>query len=521
LSALDASFLYLERPSQLLHVASILTFEGTLDFERLVLDLRSRLHLIPRYTDRVMPVPLGLAHPTWEPDPEFDVRDHVRQRTLRPPGNDEQLAELCAMLCTQPLDRTRPLWEVYLIDGYRCDAARSEGSPDSPPAGEHAMPDRSASPERSVLFVKVHHCMIDGVSGVQLLGVLLDASSKPPPIPGPEGIRLRPALPGAATRLVGALSDSVITGVTRGVAALSLLARPRRAARELQQTADAIVSLLRTFLAGVPQTPLNGRISAARGIASVTFSLNETKSIKNRLGGSVNDVVLAVVSGALRRILEERSMNPDRVELRAMVPVNVRPAHEHLRLGNRISMMVAPLPVGILDPVERLRQVRAATEQIKSHNESAKMERIVDLVALLPPSVQRLVGWLQGLAAPINTICTNVPGPPVSLFMQGVRLDHITPIVPLADGIGVAFAILSYADTLTVGITCDATLVPDPREVAAALRTSFEELWAASGLERVTRHRPILPERQRRRSPAARASGPVAEAVAMKPHSVR
>jgi WS/DGAT/MGAT family acyltransferase len=502
LSALDASFLYFERPTQPMHVASAITFESPLDYERVVNDLGARLHLVPRYTERVMGVPLGLAHPTWEPDPDFDIRAHVQHRSLRPPGTDEQLAELCAALYAQPLDRTRPLWEIYVVDGYR-----GSGVPFRRPddAGPRLEP---CGAPRSTLFVKVHHCMIDGVSGVQLMGVLLDTAPNPPPIPGP-GTRRTGPLPGVAHRFLDALVDRLRTGLRRGVSALELLARPGQAVGEIRQTTDAVAHLMRTLVTSAPRTPFNGRLGIARNLAWATFSLNEIKAIKNRLGGSMNDVVLAVISGAMRRVLADRGMSPERIELRAAIPVNVRGTHEHLKLGNQVSMMVAPLPVGILDPVERLRQVRAATALLKAGDDSGKAQRLVRLIELLPPPVHQLFGRAQSLAAPVNTICTNVPGPPVSLYMQGVRVDRMVPFVPLANPVGLAFAILSYADTLTISATADAALAPDLREVIAPLHTSFEELWAATGLSRVSHAESVRPERQRRRGPIAVGGGPV------------
>jgi WS/DGAT/MGAT family acyltransferase len=500
LSALDASFLYLERPSQPMHVASVLTLEAGLEYERVLSDLRARIHLIPRYMQRVMPVPLGIAHPTWEPDPEFDLRAHVQRRTLRPPGSDEQLAEVCATLYAQPLDRGKPLWEIYVIDGYRGSA-----DPFRTPGGVTRLAAPVGEP-RSAIFTKVHHCMIDGVSGVQLMGVLLDVAPTAPAIT-PPAARRPPALPGPASRIIDAISDRLKIGIRRGLTAAALVGRPGRAARELREVRGALAHVARTLMSSPPGTPMNGPLGVTRGLAWASFSLNEIKAVKNRLGGSMNDVVLAVISGAMRSILADRDMSPERIELRAAIPVNVRGTHEHLKLGNQISMMVAPLPVGILDPVERLRQVRAATAMLKAGDDAGKAQRLFDLLDLLPAPAQRLLGWANGIASPVNTICTNVPGPPVSLYMQGRRVERMVPLVPLIDPIGLAFAILSYADTLTIGVTADAMLVPDLRDVVPPLYASFEELWQATGLARIKRTAPIRPERHRRQGPAVASEG--------------
>jgi WS/DGAT/MGAT family acyltransferase len=473
MSALDAAFFYLERTGQLLHVGGVYTVEGVLDFDRLRTDLTSRLHLIPRYTERVVPVPFNLGHPTWEPDPHFDIRHHVVRHTLRAPGDDAQLVTLVSRLFAQPLHRGRPLWEIHQIDGYRGD--------------------------RSALFTKVHHCMIDGVSGVQLLGVIFDPSPRPQPVPPPERTTEAPPLPSAASQLVRAVREGVEAGVDRVRALAELARRPAVALAELGKAGEAIGALARIVLAGTPETPFNGHVSTLRRVVWVSFSLNETKAIKNRLGGTVNDVVLATITSALRRFLERRGLRPDRTELRAMLPVNVRRADEHLHLGNRVSMLVAPLPVGIFDPLERLRQIRTATAQLKEQGQAAQMTRVLDLLELLPAPLQKPLGWLQVQAAPVNTICTNVPGPPVSLYVQGLRLETLVPMVPLAQGVGLAFAILSYADTLTIGITADPALVPDVERLTEFLETGFEELRELAGVERVAlRAVPIRPERQRR-----------------------
>jgi len=475
MTALDAAFYNLERTGQLLHVAGVYTVEGALDFDRLRADLAARMHLIPRYTERAVPVPLNLAHPTWETDPHFDIRHHVLRHTLRAPGDHAQLVNLVSRLFAQPLHRERPLWELHQIDGW------------------HG--------EQSVIFCKVHHAMIDGVSGVQLLGVLFDPTPIPQPIPPPAAEPSEPRpLPTPALQLARALRAGLQTGIA-GVRALAAAARdPKPLLRELGAASEALGELTRIAFSNVPPTPFNGHVSTLRRVAWSTFSLNEVKAVKNRLGGTVNDVVLATISSGLRGYLERRGFSADRMELRAMLPVNVRRPEEHLQLGNRVSMMVAPLPVGIFDPLERFRQVRAATGQLKERNQAAQMTRLVELLEMLPPAMQKPIAWLQVQAPPVNTVCTNVPGRPVSLYVQGHRLETLVPVVPLAQGVGMAFAILSYADTLTIGVTVDPALVPDSDLVADLLVAGFEELRALAGVERAARREPIRPELHCRRA---------------------
>jgi len=292
--------------------------------------------------------------------------------------------------------------------------------------------------------------------------------------------------------------------------AAALLARPSRALKEVQATVTAIGTLAATLLAGAPPTPFNGPLSTRRRLGWVRLSLNEVKGIKNTLGGTVNDVVLAVIAGGLRGYLRRHGFKTERVELKAMIPVNVRAEHEHLKLGNRVSMMVAPLPVGITDPVERLRQASAAMDQLKSSGQAGQMERVVALTDVLPPVLQRPLARLQASISPVNTICTNVPGPRETRYLLGEPVQMMVPLVPLAVGIGLGFAIMSYADQLTIGANADADRVPDMQNLTSALQQSFDEQWAASGLQRIT----VAPAGTR--APRPRSS-PKPKVVAPKP----
>jgi WS/DGAT/MGAT family acyltransferase len=474
MTALDAAFYHLERAGQLLHVGGVYTVDGPLDYERTLADLSAKMHLIPRYTQRVVPVPLNLGHPTWEPARGFDLRLQVVRHTLRPPGDDEQLRSVASRLFAEPLDRARPLWELHQIDGYRGN--------------------------RSAMLAKVHHCMIDGVSGVQLLGVMFDVTPSPPPPPAAPPAEAPPPLPTPSMQARRALADGAAAAVEGARALGELLRRPAEAWSEIQETAGAFGEMMQLLLAPLPRTPFNGFVGTMRRIEWATLPLNDVKAVKNRLGGTVNDVILATISGALRLYLEDRGLNPDRIELRAMCPVNLRTKAEHLKLGNRVTAMMAPLPVGIFDPLERLRQVRTAMEKLKRSGESARMSRVMDLFAYLPAPLQHQMGWLQS-TVPVNTICTNVPGPPVALYFQGHRLETMVPIVPLAQGVGLAFAILSYADTITIGANLDPALIPDGERLAAHLGESFDELRALAGVESVAKRATVRPERQRRGVP--------------------
>lgn len=476
MTAMDAAFLYLERAGQRLHVASVVMIDGALDFERFVRDIDSKLHIIPRYKQRAAMVPFGLGHPTWEPDPQFDIRNHIIRHRLRGAGDEHQLVELASRLFAQELDLRRPLWEVHVVDNFR----------------EH----------HTALVVKVHHSMIDGISGVQLMGVMFDPTPNPAPPPPPTELDLAPPppLPTPAVRVWRALQENAASRFDTARGLFDRLRRdPAGLVTEVTDLLGSADELWRYLLMPVPETPWNGHVSILRRVEWTTLSLHEVKAVKNRLGGTVNDVVLATISGALRAYLESRGVNPDRVELRAACPVSTRGAGEHLKLGNRVSAMMAPLPVGILDPAERYRQVRVAMTRLKDKGESRHIERMLDLLAGVPPIVQRNFAWVQTSSMPVNTICTNVPGPPVSLYVQGRRIERVVPVVPLTQGIGLAFAIMSYADTLTIGMPCDPALVPDAERLPGLLQEAFAELARIAGIERAG-DRPVLvrPERLRR-----------------------
>jgi WS/DGAT/MGAT family acyltransferase len=473
LTALDAAFWHLERTGQLLHVGGIYTVEGPLDHARLLADIGDRLHLIPRYTQRVVPVPFTLAHPTWEAAPTFDLRDHVQRHVLRPPGDDEQLATVAARLFARPLHRGRPLWELHQIDGYRG--------------------------ERSALVAKVHHCMIDGVSGVQLMGVMFDVSPRPQPAPPAPPAEPVPPLPSPSMRVVRALEDGVRGTVTLARRAAGLAAEPSQLVRAGGAMLGALREVTRVLGETMTPSPYNGHVSTLRRVAWATLPIHELKSVKNRIGGTLNDAILTIISAALRRDLQRRGIEPDGLELRAMCPVNVRSTDEHLQLGNRVSMLVASLPVGIHDPFERLRQVRAGMARVKASGLAQQMSDVLDLIEWVPAPLQVPLAQLPVWMPPFNTVCTNVPGPPVSLYVQGRRLETLVPLVPLAQGIGLAFAILSYTDTLTIGVTADPALVGDPAPLAECLLEAHEELCRAAGIERQPpRPVPVTPERQRR-----------------------
>lgn len=472
MTALDAGFLYLERPNALLHVGGIYTFSEPIRLNELIDDVERRLGLIPRYTQRALMVPFNLGHPTWEPDPEFDIEHHIQSHTLKDSHDQRALARLCAQLFARPLDRSRPLWEMHLIEGYGKGCA---------------------------LLAMTHHCMIDGASGIQLVNLLMDPSPKPAALDVPA-LPIPTEFPSPFAQALDGFVDAARAQLVAGKQLAKSLLSPSRALSEARKTLEASASMARTMLSPAPPTPFNGALSNKRAVAWTPLSLNEVKAVKNRFGGTVNDVILCIIAGGLGRYLRSCGEPVDGVELKAMIPVNVRPETERSNLGNRVSSLVATLPVGITDPVERLRAVSASMEVLKHSGQAGQLDRVIALADLVPPSVQSSLGTLQSLVTPVNTICTNVPGLREARYLLGRRVELMVPLVPLAAGVGLGFAILSYADQITIGANADAEQVRDPWKVAAAIGNAYEELWKATGLERVGAHRKVAPALKRRQA---------------------
>jgi WS/DGAT/MGAT family acyltransferase len=469
MSALDAAFLYLERPNTLLHVGGIYTFGETICLDELIADVERRLGLIPRYTQLAVTVPFNLGHPTWESAPDFDITNHIHEHVLEN-GDDAALARLCSKLFARPLDRSKPLWEMHLIRGYRNGCA---------------------------LLAMTHHCMIDGASGMQLINLLMDPSPKPPPLDVPA-LPLPSELPSPFAQALDGLFDATRAQVDAGKQLARSARSPANALRQARATLEAGAALARQMLSPAPSTPFNGTLSERRAIAWVPMSLNEVKAIKNRFGGTVNDVILCLISGGLGRYLRSHGVETEALELKAMVPVNVRSEGERRNLGNRVSSLVAPLPVGITDPVERLRTVSAQMEVLKASGQAAQLDQMMAIADIVPPILQSTIGSLQHLVIPVNTVCTNVPGPREARYMLGKRVELMIPVVPLAAGIGLGFAIVSYSDQITIGLNADAEQVRHPWKVAEALEHAFEEMWKVTGLERV-HHKKRIDSALRRR----------------------
>jgi diacylglycerol O-acyltransferase len=439
LSPLDAAFLYFERPNQLLHVGCVAEIDGTVSFSALVDTIGERLCArLPRYRERPVRATLDLDRPAWEPDPAFEVRRHVRHVALPAPAGDAELRELVDALFMAPLDGRHPLWEVVLIDGL------ARGG--------------------SALFCKMHHCMADGVSGAQILDLLTDPADGAPasgscPLPANAPERAEDPRAGLASWL-GLPTPADVVG----------------RAREAGEALATIVGLLRE---PSDRLPFNQPLGDRRCSAWTTLPLEEVLTVRGRAGCKVNDVLLAVIAGALRRYLEARGVATDELRVRTIVPVSVRRSHERLQLGNLVSAMLPRLPVNVADPVARLHVVAKEMQELKLRGQPRAAGLLLSVLGALPAPVEALLGRLapEGLVA--NTICTNVPGPREVRYLLGRRVGALHGLVPLFQSMGVEFAILSYAGTVSISATADPSLVPDVQELASALRASSDELVAA------------------------------------------
>jgi WS/DGAT/MGAT family acyltransferase len=454
LTASDAAFLYFERPNAPLHIGSLGIYEGQIPYERFVEHIESRLPNIPRYRQRLAPVPFELAHPTWENDPNFNIKNHIRQIQLPPPGTDEQVAILSAELAAIPLARTRPLWEMFIVNGMDGD--------------------------RSAIVSKIHHCMVDGVSGIDLLMQVVDLSPKPAPPPPQQHWEPR-ALPPSGLRLIDAFWDSL---EEHRLAAKDLWERamnPRRQVEESQALLNAMRTAGNWLYQPAPKTPFNIALGNGRRLARSKMSFSELREIRSSLGGTVNDVVLAVLAGALARYLRLHGHATKGLELRVGIPVNVRLEDEQGTLGNRVSAIFIEIPVGELAADERLQTICQRMGEAKEGNQAGAIELLLRTGATTPVPLQALAG-LSVSNSTTNLICTNVPGPMIPLYAVGhLLLDHY-PLVPLSLGMGLACGVTSYNHNLYFGIMVDPQAVPDHLELGRCIDDSFLDLRDAAGV---------------------------------------
>ena len=456
LTASDAAFLYLERPNTPLHIGSLAVYEGQVPFEPFQEQIRARMPLIPRYRQRVSFVPFSIAHPTWEDDPDFEIRNHVFDVHLPSPGTQENLIEMSARLFAPPLDRNKPLWEMYVIHGLEGD--------------------------RTAIVSKVHHCMVDGVSGIELLLACLDLSPKPAAPPGAEPYT-PPPLPTTRERVVDAFWDNVSEQIAaaREWQKNALDVRPQL--RQWNEAIRAFRTAMPWLTSPAPRMPFTASsLSNERRAAFSEMSFVEIREIRTSLGGTVNDVVLAILAGGLRKYLLRHGHRVDGTEPRVMIPVNVRLDDEKGALGNRVSGMLSPLPIGEPDAAARLYKIREQTETLKKENQAGAVETLMRMAQLMPVPAQALAGVTMTNTM-VNMICTNVPGPMIPLYCVGHLLLEHYPLVPLSMNMGLGAGVTSYNHKLFFGLMADPKAMPDVETLKECIDESFLELRAAAGVE--------------------------------------
>jgi len=482
LSSQDTNFLYFESEEAPMNIGSVAVFESEIPYSRFVKNIEDKIHLIPRYRQRVVSAPLNLNHPTWEFDPQFDIRNHVIPIRLDPPGSKEQLRALAARLFRGMLSRDKPLWEIYLIHGLEGD--------------------------RSALVSKVHHCLVDGVSGIELLMIVMDVSRDPPPPPPPAEPYQPPPIPDSATRFFDAVFDRLADGleVSAGVQKSLLNAIDNPAST--RSLSRALETALPYFLRPGLKAPFNAAFSGERVLAWSEHSFAEVRAIRQACGGTVNDVVLTMLGGALSRYYEAHGMSTEGQIARVLTPVNVRREDERGALGNRISMLLVEVPLGMRDPIERLKIINENMGRLKRNHIADGMELLANGIGDLPPMLQRALGTLP---MPTNTVanmvCTNVPGPMIPLYSVGHRLEAHYPLVPIAWEMGVGCAVTSYNQKLYFGLVADAQAAPDVERLGHFLTESYVELRSTAGVVPSEAPEVVVEQPARTRKRAAPAAG--------------
>ena len=459
LTALDATFLNFEHPHTPMHVAGLYIFEGKPSAPGrpgaagLFKTIEERLPEVPRFRQKIVGMPLGLAHPVWADDPDFDLSYHLRRAALPSPGGTTELLDYVARIHARPLDRRRPLWEMYIIEGL------ADG--------------------KIAVYNKTHHAMIDGISGVDLATVILDLD--PNGRPAKEADDFSPDPVPSGLRLASGLVGDAVGGIAR--TAFGALSRPQRVPGAVLGSLGGATALRRLASLAVPapESPINAPVGSARRISLVPVSLARAKAVKNALGGTVNDVVLCAVGEALNHFLEHRGVPHEEQVYRVMVPVSVRDESERMALGNRVAAMFVDLPVGSMPVRRRLHAVSAAMENLKETKQAVAADMLVGLAGWAPATLHGLAGRLEfANQRVVNTVVSNVPGVQVPMYAGGARLLEAWPLLPLSANVALVTCVTSYNGGLFFGLIGDYDVLPDLEVIADGLRRGFDRLEVAA-----------------------------------------
>lgn len=454
LTSLDAAFLYLEKKECPMHIGSTSIFEGKLTYHELVKHIEERLHLVPRYLQKVVPDPFNLGHPTWETAENFDIRNHIFKVKQKKALTEKDLVKLAGETLTSVMDRTKPLWELYVVENL---------------AGG-----------RSAMIAKVHHCMVDGISGVDLIKVLFDISPNPAPVPPkPEAAEIETVKKDAAQMFMESVMGGMQETMTRlmemqgGLIYMaSNLAKP-----ETVESLPHISNVLPAVAAPPPILPFNGKGSGERRVAWSEFSFADARTVKNVLGGTVNDVVLTVLSEAVARYCKFHKFDVAGKSMRFMVPVSLRQKEQRGALGNLISILPVEIPLDIKDFPNRFKYVNQKTAVMKEAKLAEGLMMFGALYGMIPAPLQSVLGQIADLPfPPFNMVATNVPGPQVPLYLAGRKMLIQYPYVPIGYGLGLGCAILSYDRNLYFGLSSDAQAMPDVEKFKEILDEVFADL---------------------------------------------
>ena len=436
-----------------MHVGALMIFEGPPpSYDDFAEQVEARMHLVPRYRQKLAFPRFEMGRPMWVDDPSFNLEYHVRNTALPKPGTIDQLHQLAARVFSQRLDRSKPLWETWLVQGLE--------------------------DNRFALISKTHHSMVDGVAGVDLASVLFDLSPVPnrvepePWTPHPE--------PTDAELVAEGVKGLVGRPFSLAASAAQAVQHPGRTLGTVRESTEALGEVLWAGLNPAPDVPLNVPIGPHRRLENVLASLDDFKIVKRAFGGTVNDVVLAVVAGAMRRWLRSRGVRTEGMELRALVPMSIRSEEEMGEGGNRIAAMRGPLPVYVEDPVERLRVVREAMSGVKDSKQALGAEVIAGLQDFAPPTLLAQASRLNFSTRLFNLIVTNVPGPQFPLYLLGRELQELLPVAFLPQNHALAIAIMSYNGTVDFGLLADYDAMPDVEYVADSIRKSLNDLLDAA-----------------------------------------
>jgi WS/DGAT/MGAT family acyltransferase len=454
LSSTDVSFLTNESSTSHMHVGAIMIFEGPApSYDDLVEHVRSRSHLVPRFRQKLAFPPAQAGRPFWIDDPNLNLEYHIRHSALPAPGSEEQLRRMAARVFSQQLDRSKPLWELWLVQGL--------------------------TRNRFALLTKTHHAVVDGVSGVDIATVLFDLNPVPEPAEA-DDTWVPSTEPSAATLLAKGAED-LLRAPLSVVRRLERVAQhPESAARQLGDAIQAVSEVGWNFANPAPKVPLNVEIGSHRRYVWVRSDLYHFKRVKDSLGGTVNDVVLAVVTGALRDWLHGRGIRTEGLVLRAQVPVSIRSQDERGQLGNRLAVMRAPLPVYIADPIQRLHTVTRAMRGLKQSKQALGAEVISRFNDFAPPTLLAQAARINFSTRLFNLTVTNVPGPQVPLYVLGRELEDVFPVGFLPPNQALFVAIISYNGGINFGLLADYDALDDVDVIADGIERAIAELLEAS-----------------------------------------